>query len=354
MNVVNTSTISWGSVSRPSLTGITKIRFFDTHEYVKQFFCPSQQAKILSASVNKQMSPNADRSNHIPVAGVLFLVMLSFLWGANMVSIRFSNQGVPPLFAAAIRSVVASFLLWIYARYSSEKVFLKGENLKHGIVIGVLFGVEFLLLYLGPSFTDVSRAVIFLYSHPFWVALGAHFLLTNDRLTWSKTAGLCLAFAGLVLVFGSRSPTLGPRFWIGDLLELTAGLLWAATTIYVKKFIWNRPISHFQTLFAQLFFSIPILAAGSLILEWGQPIDLKPVVLAALFYQSVIVAFMSYLLWFWLIHRYPVSRLAAFTFPTPLFGVLLSGLILGEAMTFLLGIGLVLVAIGIYLVNRPQ
>ncbi|HTY26108.1 MAG TPA: DMT family transporter [Desulfomonilaceae bacterium] len=300
------------------------------------------------------MNTNADPESNIPVAGVLFLVMLSFLWGANMVSIKISNQGVPPIVAAATRSVVASFLLWIYARYSSERVFLGREDLKHGIVIGVLFGLEFLLLYWGPNFTDVSRAVIFLYSHPFWVAVGAHFLLTNDRLTLVKTVGLCLAFAGLVLVFGSRSPTLGPYFWVGDLLELTAGLLWAATTIYVKKFIWNRPITHFQTLFAQLFFSIPVLVIGALIFEWGHPLDLKPLVVTMLFYQCVIVAFMSYLLWFWLIHRYPVSKLAAFTFPTPLFGVLLSGLLLGEAITFLLAIGLVLVAAGIYLVNRPQ
>ncbi len=300
------------------------------------------------------MSTNTDPASNIPVAGVLFLVMLSFLWGANMVSIKISNQGVPPIVAAATRSVVASFLLWIYARYSSEQVFLGREDLKHGIVIGVLFGLEFLLLYWGPNFTDVSRAVIFLYSHPFWVAIGAHFLLTNDRLTLVKTVGLCLAFAGLVLVFGSRSPTLGPYFWVGDLLELTAGLLWAATTIYVKKFIWNRPITHFQTLFAQLFFSIPVLAIGALIFEWGHPLDLKPLVVTMLFYQCVIVAFMSYLLWFWLIHRYPVSKLAAFTFPTPLFGVLLSGLLLGEAITLLLAIGLVLVAAGIYLVNRPQ
>jgi len=300
------------------------------------------------------MSTNTDPASNIPVAGVLFLVMLSFLWGANMVSIKISNQGVPPIVAAATRSVVASFLLWIYARHSSEQVFLGREDLKHGVVIGVLFGLEFLLLYWGPNFTDVSRAVIFLYSHPFWVAIGAHFLLTNDRLTLVKTVGLCLAFAGLVLVFGSRSPTLGPYFWVGDLLELTAGLLWAATTIYVKKFIWNRPITHFQTLFAQLFFSIPVLVIGALIFEWGHPLDLKPLVVTMLFYQCVIVAFMSYLLWFWLIHRYPVSKLAAFTFPTPLFGVLLSGLLLGEAITFLLAIGLVLVAAGIYLVNRPQ
>ena len=178
------------------------------------------------------------------------------------------------------------------------------------------------------------------------MAVGAHFLLVNDRLTLVKAVGLCLAFAGLVLVFGSKSPTLGPHFWVGDLLELTAGLLWAATTIYVKKFISNQPITHFQTLFAQLFFSIPVLAAGVLIFEWGRPLDLKPIVVTMLFYQSVIIAFMSYLLWFWLIHRYQVSKLAAFTFPTPLFGVLAGGLLLGEAITFLLGIGLVLVAAG--------
>ena len=87
------------------------------------------------------MNTNSDRSNHIPVAGVIFLVMLSFLWGANMVSIRFSNQGIPPILAATVRSVVASFLLWLYARHVSEKVFLYGQDLKHGIVIGVLFGV---------------------------------------------------------------------------------------------------------------------------------------------------------------------------------------------------------------------
>ncbi len=102
------------------------------------------------------MNTNSDRSSHIPVAGVLFLVMLSFLWGANMVSIKFSNQGVSPILAATIRSVVASFLLWLYARHVSEKVFLYGEDLKHGIVIGVLFGLEFLRPVLGPKLSPMS------------------------------------------------------------------------------------------------------------------------------------------------------------------------------------------------------
>jgi drug/metabolite transporter (DMT)-like permease len=288
------------------------------------------------------------------MTGVLVLVLLSFLWGGNMVSIKFSNQGIPPILAATTRSVVASFLLWLCAKALSERVFLPREYLWHGVAIGFLFGAEFLLLYCGTGYTDASRAIIFLYTHPLWVALGAHFLLSNERLNWVKTVGLCLAFVGLFSVFASRSTSLGPLHLFGDLMEVAAGALWAATTLYIKRFIWGRPITHFQTLFAQLFFSIPILAAASLILESGKTVVLGPLVVSAIVYQSVIVAFFSYLIWFWMIHRYPVSRLAAFTFLAPLFGVILSDILLRENLTFELWVGFALVSAGIYLVNRPK
>ena len=299
------------------------------------------------------MNKPENSHNPISVTAIMLLVMLSFLWGGNMISIKFSSQGIPPILAAMMRSLLASIFLWIHARAMGEDVFLEPAYIKHGIVIGVLFGVEFLFLFWGPSFTDASRAVVFLYTQPLWVALAAHFVLPNDRLTWAKSLGLLLAFGGLILVFWSRSPTLGPLYWLGDLMEMAAGLLWAATTIYIKKFIWNRPITHFQTLFAQLFFSIPILGVGVLIFEWGQPIKLTSLVIASVFYQTVIIAYLSYLLWFWMIHRFQVSVLSAFTFLTPLFGVILCGIILGEPLPILLWIGLAFVALGIYLVNQP-
>jgi drug/metabolite transporter (DMT)-like permease len=104
----------------------------------------------------------------------------------------------------------------------------------------------------------------------------------------------------------------------------------------------------------QLFFSIPILAAGTLLLEGGKTVILGPLVVSAIVYQTVVVAFFSYLVWFWMIHRHPVSRLAAFTFLAPLFGVILSGILLKEQLTFQLWVGFVLVSVGIYLVNRPE
>jgi drug/metabolite transporter (DMT)-like permease len=293
-------------------------------------------------------------SGAVPATASLILAGLCLLWGGNLVSIKISNQGIPPILAAVMRSVVASCLLWAYARLKGEGVFMRREALRHALVIGFLFGVEFVFLYWGLAFTDASRGVIFFYTQPFWTAIGAHFFLADDRLNSVKVGGLFLAFLGLVSVFWSRSATLGPLYWVGDLMQVGGGLGWAATTVYVKRIVARDSFTHYQTLFSQLFFSIPVLAVAWLIFQRTDPVNLTGPVVGAFLYQSVIVASFSYLVWFWMIHSFSVSRLASFTFLTPLFGVLLSGLVLKESIPLLLWVGLLLVAGGIYLVNRPR
>ena len=302
----------------------------------------------VSLSVINQSSPS------IPLIGAVLLVVLCLIWGGNLVTIKVSNQGISPILAATIRSIVASLLLWLYALAVRERVLLPRSFLKHGLAIGVLFSIQFFCLYWGLKFTDASRAVIFVYTQPLWTLLLAHLFLHDERLGVSKVTGVIISLVGICLVFGSRSTNLGPSYWVGDLMEIGTGFLWGATTIYVKRFIWNTPITHFQTLFAQLFFSIPLLVIASLLFEWGLPVSLKGPVIAALFYQSSIVAFASYLAWFWLLHRFQAGRIAAFTFLTPIFGVILSAIFLQEQLTVLLWIGLMMVTSGIYLVNRAS
>ncbi len=290
----------------------------------------------------------------VPLRASLILAGLCLLWGGNLVSIKISNQGIPPLLGAVARSCVAALLVWIYARSRREGVFFLRKDLRHAVVLGAIFGVEFVFLYWGLAFTHASRGIIFVYTQPFWTAIGAHFLLTGDRLNSVKVSGLVLAFLGLVSVFWSRSADLGPLYWLGDLMLVAGGLCWAATTIYVKRIVAGRDYTHYQTLFSQLFFSIPVLGVAWLIFQRTDAVNLTVPVLGAFFYQAVIIAFFSYMAWFWMIHRYSVSRLAAFTFLTPLFGVILSGLILKEPIPLLLWLGLVLVGAGIFLVNKPQ
>lgn len=312
-----------------------------------------QEGRTHGPLFTMEQSMNAGTSRHIPFSGAALLVFVCLIWGGNIVAIKYSNLGIPPMVAATLRNTVAALCLWGFAVAMGRSVWMKGVDLRHGVIIGILFGLDFLFLYWGTAFTVASRAIIFLYTHSIWAALGAHFFLKGDRLTPVKTSGLLLAFVGVALVFGVKSGKLPPTYWIGDLLEVVAALFWATTTVYIKWMAERRSIDHYQTLFSQLFYSIPVLVVGWLILDLGKPIILTSPVLGAMFYQSLIVAFFSYLLWFRMIHTYAVSRLAAFIFLAPLFGVLLGGVLQGDSLPMQLWFGLGCVAGGIYLVNRP-
>jgi drug/metabolite transporter (DMT)-like permease len=291
-----------------------------------------------------------ESKDYLNLKAILAILILTLLWGFNYSAIKFSNEGISPVFASAIRSLIASICGAIYCLRKGEKLFHTDIRLFHGIVVGLLFGVEFACIYFGMLYTDSARSVVFVYLSPFVVAVGAHFFLKGDRLTPLKTLGLMTAFVGILFVFYGKPKTAKPNMLIGDLLEITAGILWGATTLYIKRFMAGK-VQPIHTFLYQLFFSIPILFGVSLILEPNWIYRIDPLILTSIFYQSVIVAFISYLIWFKLIHQYSVSRLSAFTFFTPIFGVLSGILFLGEEFTFSLMVGLPMVSVGIFVVN---
>jgi drug/metabolite transporter (DMT)-like permease len=293
---------------------------------------------------------NSGSKDFLDFKAILTLIILTLIWGFNTPAIKYSNQGVSPVFTSALRSVIASICGIIYCMRKKERLFHTDIMLFHGFMVGLLFGLEFACIYFGMLYTDAARSVIFVYLSPFVVAVGAHFFLKGDRLTSLKILGLALAFTGIVLVFGGRPRTAKPTMLIGDVLEILAAFFWGATTLYIKKFMAEK-VHPINTFLYQLFFSIPILFVVSFILEpkWIYRID--PCIAGIILYQSVIVAFISYFIWFKLIHNYSVSRLSAFTFFTPIFGVLFSILFLGEEFTFSLKVGLPMVSMGIFFVN---
>lgn len=281
------------------------------------------------------------------------VVSLCFLWGLAQISIKVANRGVSPIFQAALRSVVAALLVAFWARVRRMPLVHRDRTLLHGLAIGLLFGTEFMFIYVGLNYTTASHAVIFLYTAPFFVALGAHWLLPHEPLTGRKLGGLVLAFAGIILTLWDSlgRPT---RVQLeGDLMSIAAAFLWAATSLYLKAVVRTR-MTPSQMLFYQLGFSAVPLSLMSLLFEPQWIRDLSPLVIGALAYQGIIVAFASYLVWFWMIQVYPVSNLSGFTFFTPIFGVLLGGLLLHEPLTAKLLTGGGLVAGGMVLVNWPE
>jgi drug/metabolite transporter (DMT)-like permease len=284
----------------------------------------------------------------LDLKAVAILTGLCMLWGFNAVTIKISNAGIAPVFSAGIRSVIAVIALVIWMR--AKKVPLFPSNLWDGVVVGLLFGAEFACLYASLLYTTASSAWILLYATPFFHAVGAHFFLKDDRLTVYKTTGLALAFIGIIVLLSKH---LGLPSWVGlvgDLLAFAAAALWALTTIYIKRRLVGS-VSFHNTLFYQTLFSIPILFLISVLIK-ETPIDhLDGAIVLSIVFQGIIVAFISYLLWFYLVHEYPVSRLSAFTFLTPVFATISCVVFLHEPLTWKLSVSLILVSLGIYVVN---
>lgn len=278
------------------------------------------------------------------------MVLFCAVWGLNQVSIKFADGGIAPVLQAGLRSGGAAALLWLWAWTRGIPLFVQDGMLGLGCLVAVLFAAEFVFLYGGMVFTNASHGVLFLYMAPFIVALGAHFF-TGEELRPVHLLGLGCAFAGLILAFADslRLPTY--RELLGDGLELVAAGLWGSTTVFIKATRLARISAH-RVLFYQLLGSTPVLLLLSAALGERGAFAASPAIWGALAFQIVIVAFISYLGWFKLISLYPVFRLSAFSFLTPLFGMLAGGLILGEPITVTLVAAMVLVGCGIYLVNR--
>jgi drug/metabolite transporter (DMT)-like permease len=279
------------------------------------------------------------------------LVVLCAVWGFTQVSIKVANAGISPVFQAGLRSAGSAILLWAWSAWRGVPLFRRDGTLAHGTIIAALFAAEFVLIYRGLVLTTAARAVLFVYTAPFVVALGAHVFVPGERLRGLKIVGLGGAFVGIAVAFADavRLPT--RRELVGDLLVLGGAVCWGATTVVVKA-SRHVHLTPNKTLFYQLAGSALLLLPLAAV--FGEPgiVRPTPLVLLALLYQIVVVAFASYLAWFWLLARYPASELSAFSFLTPLFGMLAGGLVLGERIGPALALAMALVAGGIYLVNR--
>lgn len=280
------------------------------------------------------------------------MVVLCTIWGLQQVAIKLASAGISPVWQAGLRSIGATVIVVGWALARGVKLFRRDHSLLPGLLAGALFAGEFALIFTGLQYTTASRGVIFLYTAPFFVALGAVWLLPQEHMRRKQWTGMALAFVGVLALFGENLFVPAAGAWVGDLMLLGAAVLWAATTLTVKASVLNRGAVE-KTLLYQLGVSALLLPPLSLAL--GEPGVFAPtaMVWTNLFFQAVIVAGVSYLAWFWLVREYPATRLSSFSFLTPVMGVLAGGLLLGEALTPAVFAALFLVGSGIWVANRP-
>ncbi len=301
---------------------------------------------------NVKSTPLVSAERSLSPRAVALMLMLCMSWGFNQIAVKLALPDIPPLLQGTIRSAGALPLLWLIAHLRGVRIFARDGTLGAGLLAGVLFGIEFVLIYRGLLLTSASRAVVFLYTAPFFVALGSYRLL-DERLRLSQWAGLALSFAGVALAIGVPQADVDANVLWSDLLIVGGGALWGATTLVVKATRLSQAPPE-KALIYQVALSIPILALAACLS--GETLTHTPgrLALSLMVYQATWVVGLTYLLWFGLVKTYSASKLSAFSFITPLFGVVASYFILHDALTPAFGAAALLVIAGLYLVNRSN
>jgi drug/metabolite transporter (DMT)-like permease len=300
---------------------------------------PSNQAFL---SVGRPLSAGA----------VALMLMLCLSWGFNQIAVKLVLPDIPPMLQAMIRSMGALPVILGIGWLRGVKFFTRDGTLGPGLFAGLLFGLEFVLIFRGLLLTSASRAVVFLYTAPFFVALGSYQFL-GERLSALQWGGLGLSFAGVALAIGVPQPDVDASVLLGDLMVVGGGALWAATTL-VAKGTALRNAAPEKALGYQVALSIPILGFAAWLSDETITHPPGSLAISLLAYQAVWVVGLTFVLWFALVKTYSASKLSAFTFITPLFGVAASYFIMHDTLTLAFGAAALFVIAGLYFVNKPD
>lgn len=289
-----------------------------------------------------------ERKDHIDLFGAVALIAFALHLAFNQVVVKVTAGGFNPVFSAGLRSVGAVVVLLIWMKLRGVSLHIPRRAWFGGIVSGLLFALEFTCLFTALDVSTVSRVSVIFYTMPVWLAIMAHFLFPGETLNRRKVMGLIMAMSGVAVALLDRNAV--GASWTGDLLALASAFCWAGIVLCVRI----TPLSDVppaQQLLFQVVISAPILL---LIAPLFGPLirEIELIHIAGLVFQIIAIASLGFLAWFWLMSIYPASSVASFSFLSPVFSVILGWLLLSEHVAPSVWGALVLVAGGIYLINR--
>ena len=291
----------------------------------------------------------------------LLAMLCCFLWGSAFPCIKIgyqmfqisSDQTMSQILFAGVRFTLAGILVILFGSILSREILLPKRSSCKSILIICLFQtvIQYLFFYIGMAHTSGVKASIVEASNVFLAILVANLIFHQEKLTFSKILGCVIGFAGVILINLTGSGLGGGMTMTGEGFILLSAAAYAVSSVLIKRFsVYENPvvISGYQFMIGGLIMIVVGLAGG------GSLHPTSPASALMMLYMALISA-VAYTIWGILLKYNPVSRVAVFGFMNPVFGVVLSALLLkeGSQIPFLqCAVSLVLVCLGIYIVNK--
>ena len=292
-----------------------------------------------------------------PIVICVLALLCCALWGSAFPCIKIGYEwmeiegiGSQILFAG-YRFFLSGVLTFALGCLLERRILrMKRENF--GVIFrqGVLqTTIQYVCFYIGLAHTTGAKGSIINASNAFVSIVAAHYMIRSERMTWKKGLGCILGLAGVVLVNLERGVFGGGFRFLGEGMVLLCTIAYGVSTVLLKM-ISDREspmtITAYQTLIGSaLLIVIGWLLHGDVgVFTWKS---------AALLFYMALLSTVAFSLWTLLLKYNPVGKVAVYGFTIPIFGVLLSGILLGETIFSVKYLAaLLFVSGGVILVNR--
>jgi drug/metabolite transporter (DMT)-like permease len=254
-----------------------------------------------------------------------FALLLAALWGGNPTAIKAGLDDSPPLRLAGFRFIAGGLVTLAWALWTHQSIIPSRRDLRPLAGLAILF--------------TASHAVVINTTFPLWTGVFAHFFVPGDRLSPPRLLGTFVAYGGVVVIFaqslGSSDGTLG-----GDLLMVCSAALLGGRLTYTSIAAQSIPLP--KLLMTQIVVGIVVFFAAGLLIE-SDPWVFTDRLALSIFYQGFVIAGFGFIANMWLLKHYLPSGVTALSLTTPVWGVLISHFVLGDALSSTLFLGLALV-----------
>ncbi len=281
-------------------------------------------------------------------------VAMSIIWGGTPASIRVAGDCVPPLTGAAIRFWLAGLFMLVWCVGRGERLRPRTGEWPPCVWLGAFLCVQIATYHIGVSRTNASHAALFINTFLFWVALVEHFVTKGDRIVGLRWLGFACAASGVCLVlFTARSAAAGegtPSTLSGDLITAFSGFLLGVKIVVTKRA--TRRVSPGTLILWHDLIGAALLTALAAATETPDFSGLTANAVLALLYQGLLVGGFCFGAQTALLERYSASRVTAFNAATPVWGVGIAIVLLGDPLSPWLFAAAGAVAVGLVLINR--
>lgn len=289
----------------------------------------------------------------LPLQAIIIGLVMHALWGGNAVTIKMSLEAFPPFWTAFLRFVLGIACVAVWAKMNGHSLRPPRAEWRGLASCAALFTVQIWTLNAGLDGTSGAMGAILMATYPLWGAVASPLLVTGERVTLRRTMGMLVAFAGAVVVLlrGEGAETLSVA-GLGNVIVLLSSALLGFRLAWSARIL--RGVDNLRLTVWQMLLSLPFFLAGALLFEdirW-EALTWRPV--AGLLYNGIVIAGLGFTINNLFLKRYSPSAVVSLGFVTPIFGVLASAWLLGDPLTWSIGIGVIAVGIGLYLVTKSR